>query len=381
MKIILTYTWGIVNSKGGTEKVLCNMANAMTERGHEVYILCYEDKDGLPFFILNENVKFKNMFRKNLAIGVKIKNIFTINSKKRKLNRKINALKFMGEQFTEEIKYINPDVIVAFTREACYALEETLHKNIPIVFMYHFDADTILNDSFYYDAIANADCIQVLMPSDIEKTKSYILPKHRIVNIPNVVPQYVNAIDYASNVVINVARLTKHQKQQHCLVEAFGRLSPNYPNWELELWGEKVELEYVEELKDIISKYKIEKKVFLKGTTDNVQGKLEKASIFAFPSSFEGFPLSLTEAMSVGLPSIGFKDCPAVNELIVDEENGLLVDHTVEAFANGLERLMSDIELRRKFGAKAKMDMKRYSAEKIWDEWECLFKEVARNNV
>ena len=120
-----------------------------------------------------------------------------------------------------------------------------------------------------------------------------------------------------------------------------------------------------------ISSQTIRTSVF-RGATDNVLDVYNKAAIFAFPSSYEGFPLSLTEAMSAGLSAIGYKNCPAVNELIKDGENGFLCEKGVDAFAQALEKLMSDEELRKKMGKAAKEDMKQYAPEKIWDMWENL---------
>ena len=117
---------------------------------------------------------------------------------------------------------------------------------------------------------------------------------------------------------------------------------------------------------------KTNEQIIFCGTCDNVLKKLETAKIFAFPSSYEGFPLSLTEAMSAGLPAIGYKNCPAVNELIKDGENGFLCEEGVDVFAQALEKLISDEELRKKMGNAAKKDMKQYAPEKIWDRWKNL---------
>ena len=54
MKLLLALFGNFVNSSGGIEKVLCNMANAMSERGHEVTILGFENKKGEPFFHLEK---------------------------------------------------------------------------------------------------------------------------------------------------------------------------------------------------------------------------------------------------------------------------------------------------------------------------------------
>ncbi|MDY2868165.1 MAG: glycosyltransferase, partial [Mesosutterella sp.] len=89
----------------------------------------------------------------------------------------------------------------------------------------------------------------------------------------------------------------------------------------------------------------------------NVPSKLKNASIFAFPSEYEGFSLALAEAFAMGLPAVGCKDCPSVNSLIKNESNGLLTDPTPEAFAEGLAKLMGSEELRRKYGAQGREDI------------------------
>lgn len=62
----------------------------------------------------------------------------------------------------------------------------------------------------------------------------------------------------------------------------------------------------------------------------------KETDIFAFPSHHEGFPLALTEAMGVGIPAVGYRSCPAVNELIHDGEDGYLTDDGAAPFAEAL---------------------------------------------
>ena len=106
---------------------------------------------------------------------------------------------------------------------------------------------------------------------------------------------------------------------------------------------------------------------------------LNDASIFAFPSLFEGFGLALGEAMSKGLPSVGCLDCSAVNDLITNEKNGLLVNPTPREFADALLRLMDDYDLRVKLGTQARKDISKYSPEKIWSTWHDLIEEVTND--
>jgi glycosyltransferase involved in cell wall biosynthesis len=103
---------------------------------------------------------------------------------------------------------------------------------------------------------------------------------------------------------------------------------------------------------------------------------LRQGDIFVLPSAYEGFGLSLAEAMSMGLPAIGYKNCSAVNELIENEKNGLLCEDGVDALAEALRRLMTDKALRVKYGAYAQKSMEKYSPAKIWRSWEELLEQT-----
>ena len=117
--------------------------------------------------------------------------------------------------------------------------------------------------------------------------------------------------------------------------------------------------------------------MFFKGTTSNIFSVLREADIFAFPSAFEGFGLALAEAMSVGLPVIGYRSCSAVNELILDGNNGFLCDDGITDFANKLDILMSSKKLRLEFGRNGRSLIKQYEPSLIWDKWEILLKDVS----
>lgn len=72
--------------------------------------------------------------------------------------------------------------------------------------------------------------------------------------------------------------------------------------------------------------------------------------IFALPSLWEGFGYVLTEAMSMSLPVVAFA-VSNIPEVVVHDETGLLVpEKSVSDFADALERLMLDPELRTRLG-------------------------------
>lgn len=61
MRIFLFDFWNVVNSSGGAERVLSNMANELTKRDYDITVVCCDPKNGSMFFPLNEKVKFINL--------------------------------------------------------------------------------------------------------------------------------------------------------------------------------------------------------------------------------------------------------------------------------------------------------------------------------
>ena len=384
MRILMVNLWKMINSAGGAEKVFCEMPNMLSERGHSVTAIAFDKNKGKPFYAVNENVKFINSGQ-----GCKLgKNWW---QKIRASFYSKNEKELYSEEIYDDIRakrlapFVNEkdfDVIISYNPSATRILIHKLKVKIPIITMFHVYPETILKDMSYLTKIALEKCsvIQVLLPSYVNITRKYI--DNKMVVIPNIVPQYSNSDCHKEKCIVNVARIDGQTKRQILLIEAFNKIKTKHPDWKLEFWGDiDYDKKYYKKCQNMISHYKLSEQAFFRGATNNVLNVYNKAAIFAFPSAYEGFGLALTEAMSAGLPAVGCKSCPAVNELIKDGENGFLCENGVDAFAQALEKLMSDEELREKMGKAAKEDMKQYAPDKIWDMWEKLIEQVAKGKL
>ena len=387
MKIMLLDFLKVVNSAGGAERVFCNMANEFVNRGYDVYAVCCDWEQGKPFYELDEQVRFINIdgsgkqtkFAGYLKIEKEILRLFRKISNDNPYDNAKNE--YWSTKVQRVIDEIQPDIIIAYDLQSVCILKNILNGNIPVIAMFHMDAHTVLDlnaSKKEIQALNRVNCVQVLLKADIEIAKNYLSVP--VVQIPNIVPQYNNKtnLEKPNYRIAYIGRLDKKQKQPHLLIEAFGKIKNDFPNWKIDIWGGFVDKKYYDKLNELISKYNSEKSVKLCGTTNEVSSVLMNSDIFAFPSSYEGFPLALTEAMSAGVACVGFKSCIAVNELIVDDETGILCNDGVVGFAEGLKKLMQNQETRIRLGAAAKKEMKKFAAEKIWDEWERLINEYIR---
>ena len=210
------------------------------------------------------------------------------------------------------------------------------------------------------------------------------IPKYienpRIIYIPNAIPQFARKAydnkDKETYTILNVGRINPKQKRQHLLVEGFAQIASRYSEWTLKIWGGN-KGRYVEKMKKFIRK-KLDNRIMFMGKTHQIEDEYYKADIFCFPSSYEGFPNALGEAMSSGLPSVVCSDCTSTCELISNGYNGLVAESSPEDIARKLEYLIQDKKKRIELGKAAALTMEEYSPNKIWNQWDDVIKQVVQ---
>lgn len=80
---------------------------------------------------------------------------------------------------------------------------------------------------------------------------------------------------------------------------------------------------------------------------------LSRADAFLFPSREDVFGLVLVEAMASGLPTVTSSAPGAVADLCADGANSLIAHEGAEGWAQAIERLVTDTELRARLGSAA----------------------------
>ena len=163
-------------------------------------------------------------------------------------------------------------------------------------------------------------------------------------------------------------------KNQKLLIKAFARVAAEFPGWKLRLLG-RADVAYADACRRLAAKTGIAGKVNFTGFCDDLAQEYERCAFVAFPSLDEGFGLVIADAAVFGKP------CVIVDDWIGSAAagGGIVTKPTVRAYADGLRRLMADVELQRSMGERAReFCEEHFSREHILDKWESLLAETMK---
>ncbi|MFT5283977.1 MAG: phosphatidylinositol alpha-1,6-mannosyltransferase [Planctomycetota bacterium] len=162
----------------------------------------------------------------------------------------------------------------------------------------------------------------------------------------------------------------KERKGLHIAIEAWCQSASKHPDLHHFVVGNRSGDDYEKKLHSIVESAGLSDRVHFLGNIDEALKieLLQKAEVFvhtpvtAEDGGFEGFGIVYLEAAASGTPSIGTLDCGA-EDAIIDEGTGFLVEQTVAAAADALDKLLGDPDLRKTMGAAGRA----HAASQTWD--------------
>jgi glycosyltransferase involved in cell wall biosynthesis len=157
------------------------------------------------------------------------------------------------------------------------------------------------------------------------------------------------------------------------LIEAFARLAPDFPTWDLVIIGEGP---LRGPLEAQLARLALQGRVFLLGSVGNIGAWYTACDLYVISSRFEGFGNTLAEALACGLPAVSFDCETGPRNIIRPEIDGLLVPPAdVAALVSSLAVLMRNQALREGFAIRAVEARARFSVDGIAGQWERLFQQ------
>ena len=191
--------------------------------------------------------------------------------------------------------------------------------------------------------------------------------RHGLNSRIRVIPNPINLPEPAQesgrqNTILSVGRMvsTKHYDQ---LIRIFASLDAK--NWKLIIVGDDSQRQkHRSTLEALAESLGVADRVEFAGERTDVQSFYDRAKIFAFTSSSEGYPNVLAEALASGLPAVAYNCVAGPADLIANGKNGYLVDlFDEEGFRKRLIELVEDEDKRKQMSVRARESVMHLSAE------------------
>lgn len=352
---------------GGAERVMSTMANYWVASGVEVAIITSVPRE-TDAYTLDPRV-----VRIQLTPGVSLTPRLGFPWSVRALRRQIRSL---GHKL----------VISFMDRSNIPVLLATRGMDLKVVVGERIDPRTqhygLLKKACMRLCYPWADAVTVLTENVKKEWAQRFLPEEKVHVIHNpVLPPVLPADRPADNVpdwlpakfFCCVGRL-HYQKGFDLLFRKLPELFARWPQYNLVILGEG---ENRAELEQMARELGIARKVFMPGFSKNPHAIMQRASLFVFPSRWEGFPNALVEAMALGLPVVSF-DCPSGPSCIVKHgHSGLLVPpEDVQGLAWSVDYMLSHPEAARRMGDNAREILQQCDPGKVMSMWEELIKKL-----
>ncbi|AZI23393.1 glycosyltransferase family 4 protein [Chryseobacterium taklimakanense] len=335
---------------GGIERVISSHIKFMAAN-HEVILVTHDRKPS--FYELPPNVKHESIdidLELNMASRfVRMKQIATsfisiikkIRQKKRQFQPDII---YVPSPLTTLLSYIafRGGRKILVTEHSSFSAYNSFYKKVAS-FLYRkvglLTVPTTMDSEFYKSVGVNNEYLPNPLPFNPEQQSSL-----------------------ENKTVLHVGRFTDDKRHLE-LLKIWSLSNAKDNGWKLKLIG-KGENDALIRAK--ITELRLEESAVITPPTKNIISEYLASSVFALTSRAEGFGLVLAEAMSCGVPCISYKVPSGPRDIIEDGVNGFLVENNnAEVFAEKINELCRDFELRQQMGKNAKNSVQKFSEEEV----------------
>lgn len=342
---------------GGTERVTLQLCNQLSIK-HRVTLFSVQRTESKPAFPVCSNVDI-------VFLGSSVISMI------KTLPQKIKALR-------DGLNKTNPDVVISSDSQmALLSLPASVGLSCRNVIWEHFNAsvETRFGSRWFARRLASkfADKIVVLTDQDkLTWLKKYKC-KSPLAVFPNpcALPKPERNPYGNASVVLAAGRYTE-QKGFDYLVKAWKLLSEQQrQGWVLRIVGPNGSAK-----SDIVSLAANENSIQIDGPSSNMASCYLESGIFVCSSRYEGFGLTIVEAMTHGVPVIVF-DCPMGPAEIVSNEYGKVVPFpNVEMLAEQIARMITNASERKYYSEQSFKRAADFTPEvtlRLWEEMLGVF--------
>jgi glycosyltransferase involved in cell wall biosynthesis len=382
---------------GGAERVLSLLANELSENGYEVEFLTTSSKKdeiinhelnkGIPLTGLKEEFlkesRIKRGYYKLLRVAssvlckpfellrIDLPISFAYLSFVAEYHREIKAMrnKLAKEPNVTVISFLQPSIPITLIAA----------KDLPnrVIISERCDPDRLMKSRYggnflkkYYDradrVVFQTEQAKNIYPENIS-AKGTVIFNPLKAGLPQ--PYHGER----NNNITTFCRISK-QKNLPMLIEAFGLIHKDFPEYRLRIIGQPNnadDREALEQTKAKIEQLGIEDAVDFQPFSNQVHGEIIQDAMYVNSSDYEGISNAMLEAMAIGMPSV-CTDCPIGGAAMMIENgvNGLLVPvGDSQKLATAVIRVLEDKEFAHALSCNAEQIRQDLSIKKIGQQW------------
>lgn len=343
---------GDMSRNGGTERCTSLIANELSKhKEYKVFIIDISNKRQSVFFDILPEVEIFHLESKNLLMNV------------------LTVIKFIKRYKIDVM--INVEAMLGI-----YSVPAKVFTGVKNVIWEH--------GNFYQKQCRSIDKVRAL---EMRLCDYYItlteLDKHnfeqnfkgkcKVEYIYNPIEplQYVPQYKGDTKTILSVG-LVREIKGFDMLVDVADIVLKKHPDWKWLIYGstDTEPHEYVDKIRNKISKYGLDNRLMLKGSTNEIYECYKNADIMIMTSRMEGLPMTLLEAKSYKLPIVSFDIMTGPSEIIGDNVNGFLIKpYDINIMAEKICMLIEDKELRQQFSDNAYVGIEKFNNNNIIKKW------------
>lgn len=354
----ITISIANISNGNGTERAVTNLANLLVKYyNYKVTILSiFSKKTDKPYFSLEPQVQV-------IHLGQSLNSIIS----------RQKAYYFMSKEIKRLYRIDDVNIAIGTDYGNNIAISK-LSKKIKKICCAHLNYDSVTGYGRFFRKIWYKKSDAVVLLTNADAAHYTFLKNNQIFVIPNSL-SFVSdfTADMTKKRIICVGRLN-YQKGFDILIENGKKLKERIPDWKIDIFGSGEEKNKLEEL---IKKNELEEFIEIHEPIKKIQEELLSSSLYLMTSRYEGLPMVLLEAKCCGLPIVAF-DCPeGPADIIKNNEDGYMVPlYDVDALFEKVELLANNIELRKRFSMKAKVNSLEFSEENIAKKWKQLLEKI-----
>ena len=342
-------TWIIndITQVGGIERVVCNLSNYFNDNKYKVKIISLNTKSGKAYFKLSPQVIIQHF-------GYPADEI-------------LNRIK-LKKAIRELLKKENGNSDIIFTCHPWIAMPILQQRKLfkgKIICTDHSDwthyslKRRLLNVAYY----RHADRLVVLTDYAAHKYQRFGLENIEI--IPNIIISYPPKLSQLESKELIAAGRLSYQKGFDRLIKAVDIIKDRMADWHITIYGDGEDKEMLDSL---IEQYQVNRQISIAGFSDHLQQKLQNCAGFIMSSHTEGLPMVALEALSNGVPIVGF-DIPPLREIDHNSNNIIFAEQdNVNDLADKILDYIKSKDKKSR-GKQSREISLRYSLENIGPIW------------